>query len=385
MRRWLPRLLLLAVGLAVVLRFTVLRPEPIPVRVAPAEIARVEATITNSKAGTVRARRRARLSAEVGGRIVELRYREGDWVVAGDVLVRLADATPKAQLALAEEGLRVSRARAKEACIGRDRASRELERKRTLADQAIVSADILDALQSAYDGARASCTALRAAVDRARASIVAVSEELAKYTVRAPFDGVIAEQNVEVGEWVMPSPPLLTVPAIVDVLDPASVYVSAPMDEVDSAKIRVDQRAVVTVDSRPGQSFPGRVVRVAPYVLDIEAQNRTVEIEIELDDEAVASEFLPGTSADVVVVQEVRDRVLRIPTAALLEGARVLVPNDGTLEERLVEIGLRNWEYAEVRSGLEDGELVVTTLDRVEVKAGARVHIENGFEAGKEP
>ena len=75
MRRWLPRLLLLAVGLAVVLRFTVLRPEPIPVRVAPAEIARVEATITNSKAGTVRARRRARLSAEVGGRSVELRYR----------------------------------------------------------------------------------------------------------------------------------------------------------------------------------------------------------------------------------------------------------------------------------------------------------------------
>ena len=79
------------------------------------------------------------------------------------------------------------------------------------------------------------------------------------------------------------------------------------------------------------------------------------DFEIELDDEAVASEFLPGTSADVVVVQEVRDRVLRIPTAALLEGARVLVPNDGTREARRVEIGLRNGEYGEVRSGLEDG------------------------------
>jgi len=383
MRRWLPRLLLLAVGLAVVLRFTVLRPDPVPVQVAPVEIARVEATITNSKAGTVRARRRARLSAEVGGRIVELRYREGDRVAAGDVLVRLADATPRSQLALAEEGLQVSRAHAKEACIGRDRASREFERKRTLAEQAIVSADILDALQSAYEAAKASCTALRAEVERAQTRIFAANEELAKYAVRAPFDSVIAEQNVEIGEWVTPSPPLLTAPAIVDVLDPASVYVSAPMDEVDSAKIRVDQRAIVTVDSRPGQSFPGRVVRVAPYVLDLEAQNRTVEIEVELDDEAVASEFLPGTSADVEVVQEVRERVLRIPTAALLEGSRVLVPNDGTLEERPVEIGLRNWEYSEVRSGLEDGELVVTTLGRVEVKPGARVHIEN--EAGEEP
>ena len=383
MRKWLPRLLLLAAVLAVVLRFTVLRTDPIPVRVVPAEISRVEATITNSKAGTLRARRRAKLSAEVGGRIVEIGHREGDWVEAGEVLVRLADATPRAQLSLNEEGLRVSRARAEEACIARDRASRELERKRTLADQRIVSADILDALQSAYDGAKASCNALHAEVDRAKAGVSAANEELAKYVVRAPFEGVIAEQNVEIGEWVTPSPPLLTAPPIVDVLDPNSVFVSAPMDEVDSAKIRVGQRAIVTVDSHPEQSFPGRAVRVAPYVLDLEAQNRTVEIEVELDDEAVAAEFLPGTSADVEVVQEVRERVLRIPTEALLEGSRVLVSKNGTLEERPVEIGLRNWKHAEVQSGLEDGELVVTSLGHMDVKPGARVHIVN--EAGEEP
>ncbi|MFP8874160.1 MAG: efflux RND transporter periplasmic adaptor subunit [Myxococcota bacterium] len=378
MRRWLPSLILLLVGLAVVLRFTVLRPDLVPVKVAPAEIGRVEATVTNSKAGTIRARRRADLSAEVGGRVVELLYREGNHVVEGDILVRLADATPKANLALAEQGLRVSEAHAKAACIASDRSSRELARKRTLADRDVVSADILDELQSVHRGEKASCNALLAEVDRAQARITQASAELAKYSVRAPFDGVIAEQNVEVGEWVTPSPPLLKAPAIIDILDPASIYVSAPMDEVDSAKIRAGQRASITVDSRPGQSFPGRVARVAPYVLDYEAQNRTVEIEVEFGDQAIAAEFLPGTSADVEVVQETRERVLRIPATALLEGPRVLVPNDGVLEERSVQTGLRNWNYAEVRSGLEDGDLVVVTLDREEVQAGARVQIENG-------
>jgi HlyD family secretion protein len=377
-RKWLPRLLLLAVVAAVVLRFTVLRPEPVPVRVARVERARVESTVTNSKAGSVRARRRAELAPEASGRVVEIRQREGDRVEQGELLVRLDDATPKAQLLLAEAGLRVAEANADQACISRDRAFRELARKRSLAEKEIVSDDLLDALQSAYQEADASCTALSAEAERAQAAIVAARADLAKYSILAPFAGVIAEQDVELGEWITPSPPLLVAPAAVDLIDPDSLYVSAPMDEVDSARIRVGQEAKVTVDSHPGRVFAGRVVRVAPYVLDIEAQNRTVEIEVEFVDPAVGAELLPGTSADVEVVLEVHDPVLRIPTAALLEGDRVLVPEDGTLEEREVQIGLKNWEYAEVLGGLESGQPVVVSLDRLEVKPGARVRIEEG-------
>jgi HlyD family secretion protein len=187
---------------------------------------------------------------------------------------------------------------------------------------------------------------------------------------------VIAEQDVELGEWVTPSPPLLIAPPALDVIDPSSVYVSAPLDEVDSARVRVGQPAKVTVDSHRGEVFDGRVVRVAPYVLDVEAQNRTVEVEVELADHDAASQLLPGTSADIEVVLEARDAVLRIPTAALLEGDRVLVPDGGRLEERAVEVGLRNWDWAEVRSGLDEGQAVVTSLDREEVKAGARVRVQ---------
>jgi HlyD family secretion protein len=146
------------------------------------------------------------------------------------------------------------------------------------------------------------------------------------------------------------------------------------MDEVDSARIRPGQAARVTLDPYPGQSFAARVARLAPYVLDREEQNRTVEVEAELEHRPDGG-LLPGTSADVEVVLSAREDVLRVPTAALVEGGRVLVVEDGVLVEKTVEVGLRNWDWTEVLSGLAAGDPVVTSLDRPEVKAGARARV----------
>jgi len=132
----------------------------------------------------------------------------------------------------------------------------------------------------------------------------------------------------------------------------------------------------VTLDPYPGQSFPAHLTRVAAYVLDVEQQNRTVEIEVRLDDAAFAARLLPGTSADVEVVLGAHDEVVRIPTPALVEGGRVLViGDDDRLVARTVIVGLRNWDFVEISSGLAVGERVVTSLDRAGVAAGVRVQV----------
>jgi HlyD family secretion protein len=107
-------------------------------------------------------------------------------------------------------------------------------------------------------------------------------------------------------------------------------------------------------------------------VQDLEAQNRTLEIEVEFDDVAFSRTLLPGTSSDVEVILKTVDNVLRIPAYAILGDNKVLVLKDGKLESRLIETGLRNWEFAEVKSGLQEGDPVVVSLDRAEVKEGAR-------------
>ncbi len=377
LRRWGLRAAV-AAGLVVVaalLRATVLAPAPVPVQVARVEGGRVEQTVTNSRAGTVKARRRAQLSPEEGGRVVEIPERKGAVVKGGDVLLRLDPSIPEARLELARRDREAAGAERHRACLTAERAARELARHHRLAVQGIVSADLLDQMDSASRTAAAACRAAQANEEKAGAAIELAQRQLDHTVLRAPFDGVIADLSIEVGEWSTPSPPALPVPSVLDVLDPSSIYVSAPMDEVDSAHIRRGLQARVSVDSHQGAHYPGHVVRVAAYVLDREEQNRTVEIEVELDDPDFAATLLPGTSADVEVVLETRDGVLRVPTAAVLVGNRVFVVERGRLVERALEVGLRNWDWTEVRGGLAEGEEAVVSLDRPEIRAGARVAV----------
>ena len=378
MNRWVKRGAV-AVGLIILiilLQFTIFAPEPVPVEVVTVAPGLVEETVTNSQAGTVRARKRAKLSPEFGGTVVSIPFREGARVSKGAVVLRLDDQLQKAELSLAERELETADAQHDQACFAAERAAREKKRFSRLAEDEIASQSLLDEASTEADRAAAACQAAAASVERARASIVLARTKLEKTVLRAPFDGVVAELTTEVGEWASPSPPALPIPPVVDILDPETIYISAPMDEVDSAQIVSEQPARVTVDSFRGKSFSGRVSRVAPYVLDLEAQNGTVEIEVELDDTAISHRLLPGTSADVEVILQKRTGVLRIPTHALLEGEQVLLVEDDRLVARDVEIGLSNWDYTEIVSGLRAGEEVVVSLDRPEVQPGASAVVE---------
>jgi HlyD family secretion protein len=373
-RRLWVRLAILAAVVAgvVVVRLTVFAPDPIEVRVAAVEKGRVEETVTNSRAGTVKARRRAKLAPETGGKVLSLPHRRGARVHKGDLLLRVDDELQRARLVLAEGEEKTARAQRDQACLAADRAARGGDRTAKLAAQGVVSADLLDDVESQARAAEAACRAAKAAVEHAVSAVALARAELDKTVLRAPFDGIVADVFIEEGEWTSPSPPALPIPPVLDLIDTREIYVSAPMDEVDSARIARGLPARVTVDSHRGRSFPAHVVRVAPYVVDRLEQNRTVEIEVELDDADFASTLLPGTSADAEVILSAREDVLRVPTSALLEGSKVLVLDEGKLVERTLTLGLRNWDFTEVRSGLEPGTLVVVSLDRPEIKAGIR-------------
>jgi len=387
MSKPLLRVLLVALALAVGVFFLrrALQGDPVRVRVAAVERSTVESSVSNTKAGTVKTRRRASVAPEIGGSVVEIACRKGDRVKKGDELVRLDDVSPRAELALAERGVDAVVALHEKACIATERARRELEHNRELSAQSVVSADSVDRLQSVYDLSMGDCKATEAEIARARAVADVARAALKKTVIRAPFDGIVAEMKVEVGEWITPAPPMIQIPTLIDLIDTTAMYVSAPMDEVDSARIQVGQRAKVTLDPYPGRSWPGRVVRIAPYVVDVESQNRTVEIEVEIDDAAFAARLLPGLSADVEVVLDVREKVLRVPTSALLEGGKVLVLADGVLLEKRVEPGVRNWDFTEVRSGLDEGEQIVVSLDKSEVKAGVRAVAADAAASGSAP
>lgn len=363
------------VAIGVALRWTLFRPAAVPVTVFRVARGRVEDTVTNSRAGTVKSRRRASLSPDLGGRVHELPAREGDAVREGQVLMRLFDGDVRAEVDMRARAVDAAAAGHREACLRAAQAGRDLDRAGRLSQDAIVSVESLDQAQSRRAMADAACDAARAAEAQAIAALAFARVNLSKTVLRAPFGGIVSEVSAEVGEWITPSPPGVPIPPVMVLFDPAAIYVSAPMDEVDVAKVATGLPVRVTFDAYPGRAETGRVTRVAPYVLDVEEQNRTFEIEVSLDDAAFAGKLLPGTSADVEVILDRREDVPRIPAYALMEGNRVLVVREGRLEGIQVEPGLKNWEFVEIVRGLSPGHAVVVSLDRAEVKEGAEARV----------
>ncbi len=371
------RILLLAAAVAVVAlvyqRFV--SPEAIPVVLATVEVGRVEATIANTRAGTVKACRRSRLSPATGGQVAQLDVREGDRTVAGQVLMVLWNDDLRARLALAESETEAAAARMRESCLNSEMAAREARRLRRLAEQRAIAEDALDRAVTQASASEAACRAAGAAHDVAQSQAQAVAAALELTYLKAPFDGIVAEVNAEIGEYVTPSPPGIPTPPAVDLIADGCVFVSAPIDEVDAPAVAVGMDVCVELDAFPARRCSGRVRRIAPYVLDREKQARTLEVEVEIQAAEEAEGLLPGYTADVEIIAAARDGVLRVPTEAVLERRRVLVyrETDGMLETREFEPGIANWRYTEVRSGLVAGERVALSIDREGVREGARV------------
>jgi HlyD family secretion protein len=368
LRTFVLLLLTVAAGAGV---YVLTRPEPVAVKLAEVERGTVQATVANTRAGTVMACRRSRLAPATGGQVARMPVREGSRVRTGDLLIQIWNEDLEAGVRLAESEAAAAEARGEEACWLADVAQREAERQSQLAARRMVSEDVVDRATTEARAKEAACRAARAAAQVSRDRVRVAQAERDRTLLRAPFDGVIAEVNGELGEFITPSPPGIPTPPAVDLIDDSCLYVSAPIDEVDAPGVRLGMPVCVSLDAFAGRRCNGRVRRIAPYVLDREKQARTVEVEVELE-EKDREGLLPGYSADVEIERETREGVTRIPTEALLEGARVLVYREdtGRLESRPVETGLSNWRFTEVRAGLEPGERVVTSVGREGVADG---------------
>ena len=353
------------------------RPKPIAVTVREIDRGIVESSIANTRAGTVDACQRTKLSTIMGGRIEVLAVKEGDRVQKGQLLMKLWNDDQQAQSTLALAQVATARQRVTEACAQAANAEREAQRQSALREKGFVSSSREETARTEAEARRASCGAAKADVAQFEARVNATRVEQGRTVLYAPFAGTIANIVGEVGEYSTPSPPGVPTPPAIDLIDDSCLYITAPMDEVDAPKIGAGQPVRISLDALPGKSFPGKVKRIAPYVSAVEKQARTVDIKATFDDPQAPGKLLIGYSADVEVILAVRNDVVRVPTSALLEGGRVLVAgSDGKLAERTIKAGLANWEYTEVLDGLKAGDRVVTSLERAGVKASANYVVE---------
>ncbi|MBW1737094.1 MAG: efflux RND transporter periplasmic adaptor subunit [Deltaproteobacteria bacterium] len=370
--RWFILFLVVASAAVAIWYFT--RPDPVQVVVKSVDRGIVEQTVANTRAGTVKACRRAKLSPSIGGQIAKLPIREGDTVKNGDLLIEIWNQDLAAKVRLEVSEAEAARARARAACLNADVAQREANRIVNLRKTGATSEEKADKAVTEAKALRANCEAAKASALMSKARIGVAKATLARTRLFAPFNGVVAEINGELSEYVTPSPLGIATPPVVDLIDNTCFYVSAPIDEVDVPNIKPGMNSRVTLDAFGDRRFAGKVRRIAPYVLDREKQARTVDVEVKFTIPGDIRQLLAGYSADVEIILDVRESTLRIPTEAVLEGNRVLVylPDTKVIRERTFKSGISNWYYTEVISGLKPDELVVVNVDRVGMKDGAK-------------
>lgn len=360
---WIVLIIVIAAIAVIVWFFT--RTKPVEVVVKPVDRGIVERTVANTRAGTVKACRRAKLSPSVGGQIAKLNIHEGDKVKEGDLLLEIWNQDLVAEVQLAQRQAEADRARAKATCLKSEVSQREANRLVKLYDKKVASEEKTDKAVTDAKALKADCNAAKASVLKSEARIGVVKANLDRTRLIAPFDGVVAEINGELSEFVTPSPIGIPTPPVVDLIDNTCFYITAPIDEVDVPKIAPGMEARVSLDAFGDRRFPGKVRRIAPYVLDREKQARTVDVEVEFTMPEDIRKMLAGYSADVEIILDVRQNTLRIPTSSVLDGNRVFVylSDDKVIKAREFKSGISNWNYTEVISGLKLNELVVTNVD----------------------
>jgi HlyD family secretion protein len=369
--RWTVALLILAALGGVAFYFT--RPDPIEVAVQAVTRAIVERTVANTRAGTVKACRRAKLSPSIGGQIAQLPIREGDRVKTGQLLLELWNKDLAAQVKLAEQEVAATQAQVRSVCAKSEVARRNADRLVRLRLSDAATAERADNAMAEAAALQAECEAADIQVAVRRAQLATAKANLERTRLLAPFDGIIGEINGELFEYVTPSPLGVPTPPVVDIIGSNCFYVIAPIDEVDVAGVKLNMPVRITLDAFADRRFAGRVRRIADYVLEVEKQARTVDVEVAFDTPDDNKELLAGYSADIEIILEARPDAVMVPTEAVIKGQSVYVflESAGRVQLRAVKTGLSNWDHTEVLDGLAPGDLVVVNADKPGLKDGA--------------
>ncbi len=292
--------------------------------------------------GTLEAWNSINITPEVGGKIARIHVQEGDRVAQGQLLAELETESIRLQLRQAEAGVAVAEASYADALRNKDRMDR-------LIKENAVSAMQVEKIQLAFDAAAAQ-------LEQARAGLNLARHALDVSIMKAPFAGVIASKNAEVGDVINPMMGGFGGGAggVLTLMDYSRVKIDVAVSSEDIALLRKGQDALLRVGAFPGRDFRG-AVQVVNLTADPQNKKFGVEVVFENPDAALR----PGTFGDVVFEVQSHENALVVPQKAVLENSYVFVVENGKAVKKAVTLGLQNTTMVEILNGLVEGDPVV--------------------------
>lgn len=362
---------------------------PVRIRVAPVTTRHVQRVVES--VGTLFPYDESTISAEIEGRIEDIKVDLGDQVTKGQVLVKISDEEQKYLLAQNEAQLNMSLERlglkneteritdvrdaseVRRAHADLFDAEQHYNRVKNLAKTGVTSKADLDQAQARFNAAKASYDLsinqtrnLIQDISRAKASLDLQRKKLRDTTVFAPFGARVKERLIAPGQYVRPNTPLLTLVKI----DPIRLRLEIP--ERMAPWIRNGQIADVSLEAFSERTFKGRVWRISPTV---DQAKRTFVVEALIDNPA--GDLKPGSYARAKLPTNRVDEIRLVPAKAInyvFGSNKAYVVNNGVVEAREVKLGDRFEQDVEIIAGVDDGEKVAIT-QLAKLDSGTKVAI----------
>jgi multidrug efflux system membrane fusion protein len=324
------------------------------VRVAPVAVQDVVYQIKSL--GQIEAQDVVQVTAQVDGVVTDVRFREGDRVGPGTVLLRIDPERYRLEAERAQAEIQQSRAE-------QERAGADLRRREALAQNDLLSAEELNR-------SRSDSTRLTASVQMAQAALGIAQQNLQRSEVRPQSSGIINTRTVDTGQFVRAGTVLATI------VDVSRLRLRFKLSEAESLRATVGGEVTFRVAPLGPRDFTARIYHVGRIA---DTTTRQVEVLGWVDN---AGDLKPGFFAEVTLAGEERKHALVVPEGAIQaseQGFVTYVVEGGAARIRPIQQGLRTGNgVVEILSGLKPGEIVVTEgSDRladkiqVEIVAGA--------------
>jgi len=325
-----------------------------PLTVEVAQVGRAEMAQQLTLVGNLIGDATVAVVPKTAGRLQDVSVRLGDEVRRGQRIAKIEDQELQEQVRQAEAAFEVSKATIRQRDADMSLAKTNVERARNLFQRQLLPQQTLDDNESRYQAAQAQLDLARAQNNQSQARLDELRITLGNTVIVSPVDGFVARRAVDPGAFVGNNAP------VVDVVDIRRVRLVLNVVEKDLKQVGVGDTARVNVDAFPGETFSGRIARVAP-VLD--ATTRTASIELEIPN--AGYRLKPGMYARVSITTDNRRDALVVPASAVVDvnGRRgvYLASQGGTALFRPVRVGIEEDTRVEILEGLNEGDTVITT------------------------
>ena len=319
-----------------------------------------------SAAGEITPAEQVSVRPEVSGRIEVLAVDIGDRVKKGEVLFALDDQdlqTEKAQREIEIEGAKLQVIGSR---LAMERAQLNFNRVQDLSKGKLISREVFDNTANELEVAKNAYEISKNNLARSEKALQLVEDKLAKTKIVAPFDCTILTRPVSVGQAVSGASGVNSGTEVLTIADLSELIINAHINQADVTRMTVNQKVQIEVEAVAGLKLTGRLDRIAPQAtIKNGIKGFSTRIIVKNDE---SSGLRPGMTANLTIPLQSANDVIAIPLAAVFtdKGERFAYVQEGAGYVRVpIQIGVSDYDFAEVTKGLNGGEVVslVTPAD----------------------